>query len=282
MDGKSITDTVAALGGIDVGAVVDGPMRYPVRVRFVESARNDVGAIASLPVRAENGTVVPLGQLAHVELAPGPSQINRERLRRRITIEVNVRGRDEGSFVEEAQRVIDRERQVHLPPGYFVEWAGEYERLRSAVVPIALALIIVLLFMTFGSARPALLIFFNVPIGISGGIAALAVRGLALSVSAGVGFIALFGVAVLNGLVLVTSIERLRETGLDARAAAERAAQNRLRAVLTTALTTRAGAEVQRPLATVVIGGIVSSTILTLLVLPTAYAWLFGVRRDAS
>jgi cobalt-zinc-cadmium resistance protein CzcA len=204
-------------------------------------------------------------------------------------VELNVRGRDIGSFVEEAKVALDRD--VKLPVGYYTVWAGEYERLQSAakqlaiVIPIALALILVLLVMTFGRMRPALLIFVNVPMAISGGVAALAARGLPLSVSAGIGFIALFGVAVLNGLVLVTSIERLREGGATVADAVLRGANERLRPVLTTALVASlgflpmalasgAGAEVQRPLATVVIGGLLSSTLLTLLVIPTVYAWL--------
>jgi cobalt-zinc-cadmium resistance protein CzcA len=215
--------------------------------------------------------------------------VSRERLQRRITVELNVRGRDIGSFVEEAKAALDRD--VKLPVGYYTTWAGEYERLQSAakqlavVIPIALALILVLLVMTFGRMRPALLIFVNVPMAISGGIGALALRGLPLSVSAAIGFIALFGVAVLNGLVLVTSIERLRDAGASAADAVLRGAGERLRPVLTTALVaslgflpmalaTGAGAEVQRPLATVVIGGLFSSTLLTLFVIPTIYAWL--------
>ncbi len=293
VDAKAVTDTVGAIGGLDVGEIVDGAIRYPVRVRLSEEARHDARSIATVPVRDELGNLVPLGQLATIELAPGPSQISRERLQRRITVELNVRGRDIGSFVEEAKGALDRD--VKLPVGYYTEWAGEYERLRSAakqlaiVIPIALALILVLLVMTFGRMRPALLIFVNVPMAISGGVAALAVRGLPLSVSAAIGFIALFGVAVLNGLVLVSSIERLRDAGASAAEAVVRGADARLRPVLTTALVaslgflpmalaTGAGAEVQRPLATVVIGGLVSSTLLTLLVIPTVYAWL--ARRD--
>lgn len=289
VDAKAVTDTVGAIGGLDVGEIVRGAIRYPIRVRLAADARQDAKAISAVPVRDELGNLVPLGQLASVDLAPGPSQVSRSRLQRRITVELNVRGRDIGSFVEEAKGKLEHD--VKLPVGYYTEWAGEYERLQSAakqlaiVIPIALMLILVLLVMTFGSARPALLIFVNVPMAISGGVAALAIRDLPLSVSAGIGFIALFGVAVLNGLVLVSSVERLRELGLDARAAVERGASERLRPVLTTALVaslgflpmalaTGAGAEVQRPLATVVIGGLVSSTLLTLLVIPTVYAWL--------
>jgi cobalt-zinc-cadmium resistance protein CzcA len=291
LDVKTVLDTVAAVGGIEVGQVVDGPRRYPIQVRLGAAARKDAESIAALPVRTPQGNLVPLGQLAKVEVGPGPSQISRERLARRITIEMNVRGRDVGSFAEEAKRVVEHD--VKLPVGYSVEWAGEYERLQAAtrqlaiVVPIALAMIVVLLVLTFGRFRPAMLIFVNVPVAVSGGIVGLAIRGLPLSVSAGIGFVALFGVAVLNGLVLVTSIERLHAKGMERLEAARVAAETRLRPVLTTALVaslgfvpmaiaTGAGAEVQRPLATVVIGGIVSSTLLTLLVLPSLYAWLGG------
>jgi heavy metal efflux system protein len=294
VDAKAVTDTVGAIGGLEVGEIVDGPVRYPIRVRLAADARKDERSIAAVPVRDEMGNLVPLGQLAVITTAPGPSQISRERLQRRITVELNVRGRDIGSFVDEAKVSLDRE--VKLPVGYYTEWAGEYERLQSAakqlaiVIPIALALILVLLVMTFGRVRPALLIFVNVPMAISGGIAALALRGLPLSVSAAVGFIALFGVAVLNGLVLVTSIERLRDHGASAWDAVLRGADSRLRPVVTTALVASlgflpmalasgAGAEVQRPLATVVIGGLLSSTLLTLFVVPTVYAWL--VRNEA-
>jgi cobalt-zinc-cadmium resistance protein CzcA len=229
--------------------------------------------------------------VAKVSIGPGPAEVNREKLSRRITVQANVRGRDLASFVEAAQVAVDKD--VKLQPGYWTEWAGEYERLSSAtsrlliVTPIALALIVVLLVATFGRAPPALLIFLNVPIAVSGGIVALALRGMEFSISAGVGMIALFGVAVLNGLVLVTSIERLREQGMPIEDAVLEGSKTRLRPVLTTALVaslgflpmmlaTGAGAEVQRPLATVVVGGIVSSTLLTLLVLPALYRWLFA------
>ncbi len=289
VDAKAITDTVGALGGIDVGEIVDGRTRFPIRVRLAEGARLDADSIATIPVRDERGNLIPLGQLAKIELAPGPSQISREKLQRRITIQANVRGTDVGTFVESAKAALERD--VKLPVGSYVEWAGEYERLIDAakqlaiVIPIVLALILVLLVMTFGKLQPALLIFVNVPTAVSGGIAALAIRGLPLSVSAGIGFIALFGVAVLNGLVLVTTMDRLGRSGLRVHEAAVSAAGSRFRPVVTTALVasvgfipmalaTGAGAEVQRPLATVVIGGLVSSTLLTLLVLPSVYAWL--------
>ena len=212
---------------------------------------------------------------------------------RRIAIQANVRGRDLASFVAEARARVGRE--VRLPPGYRVEWGGQFEQLEDAtrrlavVIPLALALIFVLLFTSFGAARPAAIIFLNVPFAATGGVLALAARGMPFSISAAVGFIALFGVAVLNGLVLVSTARHHEESGDDALRAVREAALVRMRPVLTTALVASlgflpmalsegAGAEVQRPLATVVIGGIVSSTLLTLLVLPALYAWLGGRR----
>jgi cobalt-zinc-cadmium resistance protein CzcA len=224
----------------------------------------------------------------------GPAQISRDRVSRRINVEANVRGRDLGSFVAEAQAVV--EEQVKLPPGWTMTWGGQFENLRSAserlalLVPLALLLIFALLYTAFGSGRMATLVFLNVPMAITGGVFALAIRGLPFSISAGIGFIALFGVAVLNGVVLLTDVRERRRRGLSADAAAFEGAQARLRPVLMTALVaslgfvpmalaTGAGAEVQRPLATVVIGGLVTSTLLTLLVLPALYA-RFG-REDA-
>jgi cobalt-zinc-cadmium resistance protein CzcA len=294
LDVRAVLSTVEALAGIRIGEVIDGAQRYPIQVRWTKDARETAETISALPVRTPGGVLVPIGQLAKVEVGPGPSQIARERMQRRLTVQLNVRGRDIGTFVEEAKRRLDRD--VKLPVGYFTSWAGEYERLQSAtrqlavVVPIALTLILVLLVATFGKMRPALLIFANVPMSVTGGVVALAVRGLPLSISAGVGFVALFGVAVLNGLVLVTRLERLVGDGKSAHDAVLHGSESRLRPVLTTALVaslgflpmalaTGAGAEVQRPLATVVIGGIVSSTLLTLVVLPALYA-LFN--RDKS
>jgi cobalt-zinc-cadmium resistance protein CzcA len=288
VDAKDALDTVAALGGIEVDTIVDGVQRYPISVRLAPVARMGEASIGALLLRSPNGAMVPLGQLSHISTGPGPSQVSREHLSRRAMVQLNVRGRDVGSFVEEARARI--EQQVHPPPGYSLRWAGEYERLRRAgarllvVVPLTVALIFVLLLATFGRLRPALLILLNVPIAVSGGVLALAVRGMPLSISAGVGFIALFGVAVLNGVVLVSAIERLLGEGRDPAAAIEEAATGRLRAVLTTALVASlgflpmalsksAGAEVQRPLATVVIGGLVTSTLLTLLVIPAVLKW---------
>jgi cobalt-zinc-cadmium resistance protein CzcA len=228
----------------------------------------------------------PLSELAEIVVAPGPNQISREDGKRRIVVSANVRGRDLGSFVGEAQQLIAD--KVKLPAGYWIGWGGQFEQLVSAtqrltiVVPIALLLIFLLLFISLGSAADALLVFSGVPLALTGGIFALLLRDIPLSISAGIGFIALSGVAVLNGLVIITFIERLRGEGRRIVEAVREGALTRLRPVLMTALVaslgfvpmalaTGAGAEVQRPLATVVIGGIVSSTILTLLVLPALY-----------
>jgi cobalt-zinc-cadmium resistance protein CzcA len=229
---------------------------------------------------------VPRGAVARIRIEEGPNQVSRENGKRRVVVQANVRGRDLGSFVAEAQRRVQAE--VEPPPGYWLEWGGQYENLIVAsnrlriVVPLALALIIAALFMSFGSARQALLVFTGVPLALTGGVLALLARGLPFSISAGIGFIALSGVAVLNGLVMVTFINGLRRDGAGLDDAIARGSLTRLRPVLMTALVASlgfvpmalahgTGAEVQRPLATVVIGGIVSSTLLTLLVLPALY-----------
>ena len=232
--------------------------------------------------------------MAAIETTPGPNQISRENGKRRIVVTANVRGRDLGSFVAEAQQAVSE--RVKLPAGYWIGWGGQFEQLVSAtkrltiVVPVALLLVLLLLFMSLGSLADALLVFSGVPMALTGGVAALLLRGIPLSISAGVGFIALSGVAVLNGLVIVSFIERLRRDGEAVLDAVRDGALTRLRPVLMTALVaslgfvpmaiaTGAGAEVQRPLATVVIGGIISSTVLTLLVLPALYV-LF--RKDSE
>jgi heavy metal efflux system protein len=229
---------------------------------------------------------VPLSAVATIESAPGPNQISRENGKRRIVVSANVRGRDLGSFVSEAQAAIARD--VKLPAGYWIGWGGQFEQLVSAakrltiVVPVALLLIFLLLFMSLGSAADAALVFSGVPLALTGGVVALLLRDIPLSISAGIGFIALSGVAVLNGLVIIAFIQNLRADGRGLIDAVREGALTRLRPVLMTALVasfgfvpmaiaTGAGAEVQRPLATVVIGGIISSTILTLLVLPALY-----------
>jgi cobalt-zinc-cadmium resistance protein CzcA len=304
-----------AVGGKDVGLVFEGDRRFDLVVRLPEELRVDLDAIRSLPIplpaAASEGQAtsvkavfgnspllrmryIPLSAVASIEVAPGPNQISREDGKRRVVVTANVRDRDLGSFVSEAQRAVTE--KVKLPAGYWIGWGGQFEQLVSAtkrltlVVPIALLLIFMLLFMSLGSAANAALVFSGVPLALTGGVLALVLRGIPLSISAGIGFIALSGVAVLNGLVIIAFIERLRDEGKPLLEAVTEGALTRLRPVLMTAMVaslgfvpmaiaTGAGAEVQRPLATVVIGGIISSTILTLLVLPALYV-LF--RREIS
>jgi cobalt-zinc-cadmium resistance protein CzcA len=283
-----VLDTVeAARAGKVVGTVFEGERRFGLAVRFEDAAADSAEALGNLPVGARSGVSVPLQQLADITLETGPAQISRESVKRRIVVEANVRGRDVASFVADARKRIAE--KAKLPPGYYMRWGGQFENLQAAigrlaiVVPLALALIFAMLYFSFGSLRPALLIYLNVPFAATGGILALALRGLPFSIAAGVGFIAVFGVAVLNGVVLMKQIRDLEaETDLPIADVLRRACAQRLRPVLMTALVaslgfvpmalaTGSGAEVQRPLATVVIGGLVTSTALTLLVLPTLY-----------
>lgn len=283
-----VLDAVSVIGGRVVGQVYEGQRRFPLQVRLAPYWRQEVDRLRRLTVADAQGRLIPLDQLAELVEVDGPAQISREAIRRRIIVQCNVRGRDLASFVAEAQRVV--EKKVPLPPGYMVTWGGQFKNLQEAsarlaiAVPVALLLIFLLLHTTFGSASLAVLIFLNVPMAATGGIVALSLRGLPFSISAGVGFIALFGVAVLNGVVLVTYIVELRRAGQSATEAASHGALSRMRPVLMTALvailgfvpmaiSTGSGAEVQRPLATVVIGGLVTSTLLTLIVLPTIYHW---------
>lgn len=286
---EDVNDLVeSVVAGKSAGQVYEGEQRFNLVVRLGEESGNDVETIKNLLVSAPNGARVPLFQLASVKIVEGPAQISREDTRRRIGVEVNVRGRDIGSFVNEARVVLERD--VKLPPGYYITWGGTFENLERAsarlliVVPLALFLIFVLLYTTFNSIRHALLIYTGIPFAIVGGIIALFLRGMPFSISAGVGFIALFGVAVLNGVVMVSYINKLHEEGKSLAGAVRQGAERRLRPVLMTALVaslgfipmalaTSAGAEVQRPLATVVIGGLITSTLLTLLILPALYGW---------
>jgi cobalt-zinc-cadmium resistance protein CzcA len=276
-----------------VGVVLEGQQRYALQVRVTPGLRDRPEQIGELllvaPPRGHTpARLVPLDEVADIVVEDGPAQISREAVSRRISIELNVRGRDLASFVAEARAAVDE--NVELPPGWYVDWGGQFENLATAsarlavLVPLALLLIFVLLYSSFDSGRLAALIFLNVPMAVTGGIFALALRGYPFSISAGVGFIALFGIAVLNGVVLVSYIVELRERGRSVDEAAAEAVRIRLRPVLMTAmvasfgfvpmaLATSAGAEVQRPLATVVIGGLVTSTALTLLVLPAVYRW---------
>lgn len=283
------------LGGKEAGQVFEGDRRFDLVVRLPEHLRTDMDTLERLPIPLKQAEIegvdtrpdyVPLKEVARLEISYGPNQISREQGKRRVVVTSNVRGRDLGSFVEDVQQTV-REK-VDLPAGYWTEYGGTFEQLISAkqrlmiVVPVALLLIFGLLFMAFGSGRAALLIFSGVPLALTGGIAALWLRDIPLSISAGVGFIALSGVAVLNGVVMVSFIRGLRDQGMKIDQAIIEGALTRLRPILMTALVaslgfvpmalnTGAGAEVQRPLATVVIGGIISSTALTLLVLPALY-----------
>ncbi len=293
---RDVLSVVEALGGIEVGELQEESRRFPIAVRLGEAYRHDEQAVGSILVTAANGDRVPLTRLAHIRLEEGPSTINHEWGKRRIVVQANVRGRDVGSFAREALAAI-RER-LDLPPGYYVRFGGQYEHFESArdrllvVVPLALALILLLLYFTYGRARDVLRVFTGVPFAAVGGIAALWLRDMPFSISAGVGFVALSGVSVLGDMVLVSTIRQLLDDGLSLPEAIRLAAERRLRPVLMTALVaslgflpmalnTGMGAEVQRPLATVVIGGVFSSTLLTLTVLPALYL-AFAGRRTAS
>ena len=277
------------VGGENAGLIYEGDRRFELVVRLPETVRRDIDSLAFLPVPLPDGGYVPLSEVAELELALAPTQISRENGKRRVVVTANVRDRDLGGFVEEAQARIAQE--VDLPDGYWLDYGGTFEQLQSAsarlaiVVPITLAIIIGLLVMAFGSVKDALIIFTGVPLALTGGILSLWLRDMPLSISAGVGFIALSGVAVLNGLVMVAFIRDLWHEQGDLMKAIVEGALIRLRPVLMTALVaslgfvpmalnTGTGAEVQRPLATVVIGGIISSTLLTLFVLPVLYALL--------
>ncbi|VUD46517.1 Cobalt-zinc-cadmium resistance protein CzcA [Thalassocella blandensis] len=279
----------AAIGGESAGIIYEGDRRFELVVRLPETTRRDIDRLKFLPVPLPNGDYVPLEEVATLDISPAPAQISRENGKRRIVVTANVRGRDLGSFVNEVQASI-REK-ADIPPGYWLDYGGTFEQLESAsqrlsiVVPLTLLVILGILVMAFASVRDALIIFSGVPLALTGGVLSLYLRDMPLSISAGIGFIALSGVAVLNGLVMLAFIRQLwHETG-DLTNSIIDGAMIRLRPVLMTALVaslgfvpmalnTGTGAEVQRPLATVVIGGIISSTILTLLVLPVLYQWV--------
>jgi len=294
-----VQETVSiALGGRVAGTFFQGDRRFDINVRLPDEVRENIEAIRQLPIALPNDNAdnrisyIPLSEIATLDISPGPNQVSREDGKRRIVVSANVRGRDLGSFVDDATQAIA---QVKIPTGYWITWGGTFEQLQSAtqrlqiVVPVALFLVFVLLFAMFGNVRDGLLVFTGIPFALTGGIFALWLRGIPLSISAAVGFIALCGVAVLNGLVMLSFIGTLREEGKPLIEAIRLGALTRLRPVLMTALVaslgfipmaiaTGTGAEVQRPLATVVIGGIVSSTILTLFVLPLLYR--LAHRRD--
>jgi len=305
IDISDVQDAIEiAIGGKSAGKVFKGDRRFDLIVRLPEDVRKDIELLKKLPIplpknhshtnsstaiisdQVDHFSYIPLGELVTFELLKGPNQISRENSKRRVVVTANVRGRDLGSFVSEAQKLVNL--KVSLPSGYWISWGGQFEHLISAanrlwvIIPVALLLIFFLLFSAFGSTKNSLLIFTGIPLALTGGFFLLWVRGIPLSISAAVGFIALSGVAVLNGIVMVSFIDKLRNEGVPLDDAIRQGSLIRLRPVLMTALVaslgfipmalaTGTGAEVQRPLATVVIGGIISSTILTLLVLPALY-----------
>jgi cobalt-zinc-cadmium resistance protein CzcA len=303
--GLSVADVqevlAMAVGGLEAGLLYQGDRRFDIVTRLPEALRNDPDALAALPIPLPADTVagrgeaavrtVPLGEVARFNIAEGPNQISRENGKRRIVVQANVRGRDIGSFVAEAQTRITT--QVTVPAGYWINWGGQFENLIAArerlmlVVPACFALIFLLLYSALGSGRDAALVFSGVPLALTGGILALFLRGMPFSISAAVGMIALSGIAVLNGLVMLSYIKQLRIKGMALEQAVREGAQTRLRPVLMTALvaslgfvpmalSTSPGAEVQRPIATVVIGGLITATLLTLLVLPALYRRFAG------
>ena len=296
--GLSITDlqdwVATAIGGTNAGIIYEGDRRFELIVRLPETVRRDLDNLIYLPVPLANGEYVPLSEIATLDISPAPAQISRENGKRRIVVTANVRGRDLGGFVHDVKSQI--ESHVTIPAGYWLNFGGTFEQLESAskrltlVVPITLMIIIGMLIIAFGSLKDAFIIFSGVPLALTGGVLALALRAMPMSISAGIGFIALSGVAVLNGLVMLAFIRDLWHEKGDLMLAVTEGALIRLRPVMMTALVaslgfvpmalnTGTGAEVQRPLATVVIGGIVSSTLLTLVVLPILYHWLHSFKR---
>jgi len=286
---ETVLKTVAALGNLEVGEIVEGQRRFVLALRIDERFRRDSAAIGRILMTTAAGERIPLDQLTQIEIVEGPTTINREWSQRRIAVQCNVRGRDIASFVADLRRAL--EQQVELPSGYYLRYGGQFEHLERArkrlmlVVPLALLLIFGLLHFSFGQARDAWLVFTGVPFAAVGGVLALGLRGLPFTISAGVGFVALFGVAVLGQLVLVSRIRQLIQQGAELASAISEAAQTRLRPVLMTglvaslgflpmAVNTGVGAEVQRPLATVLIGGVFTSMVATLIVMPVLYSLL--------
>jgi cobalt-zinc-cadmium resistance protein CzcA len=292
-DVQALVET--AVGGREVTRFYEGEKNFAVKLRFPEERRDSVEAIGNILVASPSGTKVPLRELASITTSEGPSQISRESGARRIGIECNIAGRDLGRFVAEARRLVRRD--VALPPGYYLAWGGQFENQQRAmrrlgvILPATIGLIILLLFLTFDSLRLSLLVLANLPFALIGGILSLYLSGLYLSVPASVGFIALFGIAVLNGIVLLSYITQLREGGMPLAEAITKGCSNRLRPVLMTATITifslvpllyaaGPGSEVQKPLAVVVVGGLITSTLMTLLVLPALYAWVESKRAN--
>ncbi|MBK5649592.1 MAG: efflux RND transporter permease subunit, partial [Acinetobacter sp.] len=289
LDAEDVQKQVSSLiTGETVGKVFEGDRKFDIVVRMDQNSVTDLEKLYQIPVSLADGSSVLLSELIELKNVQGPNQISRENGKRRIVITANVRGTDIGSYISEAQSKLNAD--FKLPDGYWLTWGGTFEQMESAsnrlmvVVPIALILIFAMIYMALGNVRNSILVFTGVPFALTGGVIALALRDIPFSISAAVGFIALSGVAVLNGLVLVSAIQRLRVQGESVIDAVKHGAMERLRPVLITALVTSLGfipmalnvgigSEVQRPIATVVIGGIISSTLLTLIILPTLYVW---------
>jgi cobalt-zinc-cadmium resistance protein CzcA len=287
----------SGIGGQPVSEVFEGQRRYEIVIRFPEEIRNSFNKVREIPVYLPSGGFIPLKRLANIEPQEGPREVARENSWRRVIVGANLAEIDIGTYVANLQQAIDK--QVSIPAGYFLEYGGEFENQQRAVnhlflvVPLALLIIVGLLYLMFGKMRYVLLIFLNLPFALSGGIFMLWVRGLYISVSASIGFVALFGVAVLNGIVLVEHLNTLRKEGRSIGETVLQGAANRLRPVLMTALVASLGfipmafnvgpgSEVQRPLASVVIGGLITATFLTLFVLPTIYEWIEKKYPDKS
>lgn len=287
----------SAIGGVTAGQVFEGIRRFDILVRYQKQDRDSIEAIGNLLISGPDGIKVPLAQIATIEEIVGPRQITRENNQRFISIQANVIDRDIVSFVEEAQRVIDS--QIKLPPGYFTTWGGQFRLQQEAnkrlaiVIPVTLIIISLLLYSSFGSVKNAALILLNIPLALVGGVIALWISGQNLSVPASVGFIALFGIALENGMVLMTYLNQLVKDGVPIDEASIKGACLRVRPVLMTAVTTAlgliplllasgTGSEVQKPLATVVVGGLVTSTLLTLLVIPALYKWFVTEARQTK
>jgi cobalt-zinc-cadmium resistance protein CzcA len=277
-----------AIGGKAATQVLEGQKRFDLIVRYPQDRRYDVNSIKNILINAPGGERVPMGQLTKITIEEGPAQISREHSQRRIAVECNLLGRDIGGFVSEAKRKI--EQTIDLPPGYYITWGGQFELQQRAnkrlaiIVPLTILIVFLLLFSSFNSVRNAGLIILNIPFAIIGGFPAMWIAGVNLSVPASVGFIALFGIAVENGIIMIQYFNQLRQEGLGLHEAILKGAEDRLRPVLMTALTTAlglipillshgTGSEIQKPLAIVVVGGLISSTLLTLIVLPTLYEW---------
>jgi heavy metal efflux system protein len=298
LDAEDVQEQVSSLiTGQTAGKVFEGDRKFDIVVRMDQNSVTDLEKIYQIPFNLPDGSSVLMSELIELKNIQGPNQISRENGKRRIVITANVRGTDIGSYIAEAQSKLDSEFQ--LPEGYWLTWGGTFEQMESAtnrlliVVPIALILIFAMIYMALGNFRNSVLVFTGVPFALTGGVIALALRDIPFSISATVGFIALSGVAVLNGLVLVSAIQRLTSQGEELVEAVKHGALERLRPVLITALVASLGfipmafnvgigSEVQRPIATVVIGGIISSTLLTLIILPTLYIWFNQKRRKKS